>query len=137
VSTQLAVAEWHRAQRALRAAETLLESGLFADSVSRAYYATFHAARAALALRGALPSTHRGLRRTFGYELVNTGALEPEWARILAQLQDRREDADYDVSAEMSAELAAEIVNQARRFLHRMAGYLRSEGLDGRFINTD
>jgi uncharacterized protein (UPF0332 family) len=130
MTQELTMAEWRRSDRALRAAETLLNAGLPADSVSRAYYATLHAARAALSVRTSMPRTHGGVRRLFGSELVSTGEIEPEWAKILAHLQDRREDADYDVSAEMSEELAKEIVEQARRFRRRMEQFLAKAGFD-------
>lgn len=41
-------AEWQRGSQALGAAEVLRETGYLADAPSRAYYATLHAAKAAL-----------------------------------------------------------------------------------------
>jgi uncharacterized protein (UPF0332 family) len=52
------------------------------------------------------------VRRLFGRELVDTGEIEPEWAKILARLQDRREDADYDASARIEEDQARELVDQ-------------------------
>ena len=50
-----------RAEKALQAAKNLYEDELYEDSVSRAYYAMYHAAKAALALEGSSPKTHSGL----------------------------------------------------------------------------
>jgi len=47
-----ALKELARAKKALFAAKTLIEKGLFEDCVSRAYYAVLHAAKAALFLVG-------------------------------------------------------------------------------------
>ena len=43
-------AEWQRAAYALGAADVLQQAGYPADALSRAYYATLHAAKAALAV---------------------------------------------------------------------------------------
>jgi hypothetical protein len=129
MNQELISAEWRRSHEALQAAKTLLSAGLLEDSVSRAYYATFHAARAALLARNVTPRTHSGVRRLFGSELVGAGDIEPEWARVLGQLQDRREDADYDVSTRMSEDLAKEVVEQADRFRRRLGEFLAAQGV--------
>jgi len=53
-------AELERAKEALQAAENLCEDGLLADSVSRSYYAIFHAARAVMLTKEIDPDTHNG-----------------------------------------------------------------------------
>jgi hypothetical protein len=75
------------------------------------------------------PELTRGVRRLFGRELVDTGEIEPEWAKILARLQDRREDADYDASARIEEDQARELVDQSIRFIERMGEYLTSKGV--------
>ena len=70
--------EIKRAEKAWRAASTLFESGLYEDSVSRAYYAVLHAAKAALATFGMFPTTHRAVRRMFGFHLIKSSA-EKDW----------------------------------------------------------
>jgi uncharacterized protein (UPF0332 family) len=45
-----AAAHLERSRGALRSARTLLQADEVKDSISRAYYATFHAAKAALVL---------------------------------------------------------------------------------------
>lgn len=47
-----------RAHKALRAANLLLNEGLYEDCVSRAYYAVLHAAKAALVTVGEVPKSH-------------------------------------------------------------------------------
>lgn len=39
MNRNMVVAEWNRARESLRAAETLTRDGLYADAISRAYYA--------------------------------------------------------------------------------------------------
>jgi uncharacterized protein (UPF0332 family) len=45
MNRSIVLAEWHRARESLRAAETLTRDGLYADVISRAYYAILHSAR--------------------------------------------------------------------------------------------
>jgi hypothetical protein len=123
-------ADWSRAGTALKAAELLLEKGYLEDAVSRAYYSIFHAARAVLALKGTDARTHTGVRRLFGTELVSGGDVEPEWAKIFARAQTARQSADYDTITELPRERADDVVLMARRFVGRMAEYLRSRGVE-------
>ena len=48
MNRNMVVAEWIRARESLRAAQTLTRNGLYADAISRAYYAILHAAKAGL-----------------------------------------------------------------------------------------
>ena len=123
-------ADWRRAIKALRAAETLSDNGLPEDAVSRAYYAVLHAARAALMSKGVTARTHTGVRRQFGTELVGAGDIEAEWAKTLARVQSARESADYDTATDLPEQRAAEIVTQARRFVERLGKYLREQHID-------
>lgn len=129
MSKQQIVAEWRRAALAQAAAEALLDARLPEDAVSRAYYAVLHAARSVLFAHETVPRTHRGVRRLFGRELVDTGEIEPEWAKILARLQDRREDADYDAGVRIEQDQARELVDQSIRFIDRMGEYLTQKGV--------
>ena len=100
-----------------------------ADSVSRAYYAMNHAAKAALAVDDVVVATHEGLKRMFGLHLVRTGAVEREWAGHLHAALDQRVGADYDVSAKFTPDHAAVECDRAGRFIERMRVYLLSRGL--------
>jgi len=91
------VAEWNRAREALRAAETLIRDGLYADAISRAYYAILHAAKAALHVHDIVAESHPAVRRMFGLHLVKAGEIETEWSAYLTESLDDRLAADYDV----------------------------------------
>lgn len=72
-----AIAEWRRAQTSLRAAAVCLRNRCYADTVSLAYYAVFHSAKAALLIHsGTAGGTHGTVRMLFGQNLVRTGAIE-------------------------------------------------------------
>ncbi len=54
----------------LRTARHDLEGGFVRAAISRAYYAAFHAARAALLTEGESPKSHGGVRNRFGYHFI-------------------------------------------------------------------
>lgn len=106
------VAELRQAREALADARLLREGGGSVDGVvNRLYYACFHGARAVLYDRGEEPSSHAGVRRAFGQEVVLAGDVPREFGRLLSDLTDLRATADYEgVSPEVDVtELADEV----------------------------
>lgn len=77
MNRNMVAAEWSRARDAQRAAETLTRDGLYADAISRAYYAILHAAKAALHVHDIAAERHPAVRRMFGLHLVKPGKIEP------------------------------------------------------------
>lgn len=63
--------------------------------MSRAYYAAFYAAEAALLVLGETRSKHSGVLSAFGRLVVHDGGLDPEAWRLLRSLFNRRGEADY------------------------------------------
>ena len=115
--------ELARAGKSLRAAEMLLEHGLYEDAVSRAYYAVLHASKAALASLDIFPGTHQSVRRLFGLHLVKAQIVEREYATILTAEQEDRELSDYDITIAIGKERASQRVNDAQRFVSRIEDY--------------
>ena len=109
--------EIERGNEALRAAGELLRLDLYNDAVSRAYYAAYHWARAALFTRGLESRTHRGVIQLLGLHFVRKGILPPEAATLLAQLESSREAGDYAASVRFTAEEARAAFSQAESFI--------------------
>lgn len=120
--------ELERAGAAFKAAEALLALGLTADTVSRAYYAAFHVARALLLSRGLEAKTHSGLVHLLNTEFIRAGLLPSSFNRLFAGLQRTREYADYDAAATFSEDDARAEVEAARSFEMAATALLRSEG---------
>ena len=118
--------ELTRANKALLAARTLLESQLYQDCVSRSYYAVLHAAKAALTTVGVEPESHHAVRRMFGLHLVKSGKIEKEFAAILTAQQADREIGDYDIHIEIEKDTAAKRVRDAEKFVKRIEKYLQT-----------
>jgi uncharacterized protein (UPF0332 family) len=109
--------ELQAARDALRAAEVLIAADLPAHAVSRAYYATYHAASALLNSIGREARSHDGRRRLVAEHFVRPGLIEAKFSRLLTRIAGDRNDADYNVSAPFSHEDAEEDTLQAREFV--------------------
>jgi uncharacterized protein (UPF0332 family) len=110
----LAADEIRRARGGLAEARALLEIGSLEGTASRLYYAAFHAARAALAVRGMHAKTHSGqtnlYERTFGA------------APLFGQLLDMRARADYGRDPfDVTAAALSEWAGQTEGFVDRCA----------------
>ena len=128
MNRNMVVAEWNRARESLRAAETLTRDGLYADAISRAYYAILHGAKAALHVHDIAAESHPAVRRMFGLHLVKTGEIEPEWSAHLTESLDDRLAADYDVETYFSKKEARGECRRTGEFIKRIKRYLLKNG---------
>ena len=124
MNRDLVIAEWRRARESLGAAVTYESASYCADSISRAYYAAFHAAKAALWLDDIEPSTHQGVISRFGEHIVVTHYVEREWGRELNPLAKLRNDADYEVEMVFGEADARDAYQRAAAFLDRIRALL-------------
>lgn len=113
-----------KARSKLRVARDLVQREEWDDAVSRAYYAAFHAAQAALLTEGQPGTTHRGVLTLFGLLLVKTGKVERKWGRVLANLKDNRETGDYEAMSWIDAETAQRAVEEAAGFIEAVGAHI-------------
>lgn len=113
-----------RADRYLASAELLHAHGDPESAVSRAYYAMFFAAEAALLTRQLAFSSHKGVIAAFGEHFVKTGAFPASMGRDLARAHDKRLVGDYDAKPGITPESAAELVDAARAFVTRIRAHM-------------
>lgn len=123
--------ELARAEQAVQAARALLDLGLHADSVSRAYYAAFHCLRALLLSRGVDAKTHAGAIHVFNTEFVRAGLFASSHNRLLAGIQRSRELADYDAAVTFSKEDSEACMRDADAFRADVLTLLRREKWTG------
>ncbi len=113
-----------KAHTACSSARALLELGDMDGAASRAYYAMFDAARAALLASGAsaepnINRTHSGLIGTFGNHLVKNGPVPKEVGRLLNRAHEIRLVADYTGDSVEPVDARA-MVEQAEVFVATM-----------------
>ena len=123
----LVIAEWWRARESLGAAATYESAGYYADSISRAYYAVMHAARAALQIYGVSVARHSSLGGLFGQHIVRRGLVEAPWSREIGRLSNLRIDADYNVTQKFGEADARAAYQRAAAFLDRIREFLTSQ----------
>ena len=118
-------AHLEKAIKRLRVAERLLQEGEYEDAVSRAYYAMYHAAKAALSTLNVFPKTHEGTLKEFGLKLIKERKLPKELGIIFSDARSLRETADYAITSVIGVEDARWSVGAAERFLKQVAEYLK------------
>lgn len=118
-----------KARQKARVAGDLLKTKEWDDSVSRAYYAAFHAAQAVLLTEGQHAESHRGLITLFGLLLVKTGKFDKKWGKFLANLKDDREASDYEALSWIDEATARRAVTEAGEFISAVERYLSGLGV--------
>jgi uncharacterized protein (UPF0332 family) len=120
------VADLGRSRQELAAAKLLADHGFPAQAVSRAYYAAFYAAEAALSRHSETRSKHAGVIAAVGRILVRERGLDPEAGRVLRSLFERRSRADYNAEGVPEAE-GSRAVSDATFVVETIAAWLTSE----------
>ena len=126
MNKELVISEWRRARESLGAAATYEREGYYADSISRAYYAVMHAARAALQVYGVSVARHHTLGGLFGQYIVKRGLVEAPWSKKIGRLSNLRFDADYNVTQRFGEADARDAYQRAVAFLNRIRAFLTS-----------
>jgi len=121
----IAKAHLEKAVERLRVAEKLFRDGDYEDAVSRAYYAMYHAARAALSTVNVFPKTHEGVVSEFGRKFVLTGVFPKELGINLANAKAARETYEYSVMATVGKSEAEAILSNGQRFVNAIKKRLK------------
>ena len=117
-----------KADTKLEVAKRLFKSGDYDDSISRAYYAVFHATQALLLTEGQRGVTHKGALTLFGLLFVKTGKFNKNLGRYLANLKDDRESGDYEIFSYIDKETASTGIDEAKEFIDEAKSYLKKLG---------
>jgi uncharacterized protein (UPF0332 family) len=116
-----------RAQEELETASENIAHGRYRAAVSRAYYAVFYMASAALFSQSIERAKHAGVESAFSQFLVKEGHIEPAYSRLYQRARRQREEADYaDVSVDEAT--ARQILGDARLFVERVERFLHDIG---------
>ena len=115
--TKEIVANLERAEQSIQAAKELASKGYYDFAASRAYYAAFYAATAALINEGVESSKHSGVIASIHQRFVKTGKMDKECGQDLNWLFELRNVGDYGVTVHVSEEDAQRAIQAAERFL--------------------
>ncbi|HEY7075512.1 MAG TPA: HEPN domain-containing protein [Solirubrobacteraceae bacterium] len=112
-----------RGREELRAARALLDTGFPSQALTRAYFAGFHAAAAALMTTGESPPTEAGVLAAFSRRASSNGHFAADDARALRKLFEDRNDVDYALAeapvheAQQAVDAAEQLVASVSRFV--------------------
>jgi uncharacterized protein len=106
-------------------ARLLADNGFEAQTVSRAHFAAFFAAEAAMLALGETRSKRSGLISAFVRLLVRSGQLDEETGRLLRSLFERRNEADY-APVDVPLEEADAAIRDAERVVSAVEAWLET-----------
>ena len=114
------------AQRSLEAAKVLMVQGFFGYAASRAYYAMFYVAEAALLGMDLAFSKHSAVHAAFGQHFVKTGKAPREFGRFLSRGMEVRHAGDYGKGPPVTEEQADEQLSRAQQMIEWARKLLQS-----------
>jgi uncharacterized protein (UPF0332 family) len=117
-----------KADESLAVADGLLAQQHHEFAASRAYYAMFYAAQAALLLRNMQFAKHSAVIARFNREFVKSGVFAPSLFKALEKGFTLRNQGDYGILP-LEPDEAASLLVQARDFLVTVRAFLEREGL--------
>ncbi len=118
-----------KAKEKLEGATVLLERSILDDSVSRAYYAVFHAISAVLFTKGLSFSSHSQTIGKFNKEFIHAGIFPKSYSTEIHFLFDKREAGDYDIDSSIDIRIATRCLSSANEIVSSIEQYLISENL--------
>ena len=122
-ATEIA-ANLERAEQSIRAAQELTAGDFYDFAASRAYYAAFYAATAALLGQGLDLSKHSGVIAAIHQRFIKTGKLSKDQGKELNWLFELRNVGDYGVTVHVSQPDAARAIQAADSFLQAIKSLL-------------
>lgn len=110
----------NKAQKFLRSAAVLIELEDFDSTASRAYFAMFYAAQAALYQETQAVSSKHGIRSAFINRFVENGPLPERAGDVLQRASELQEMGDYAYDFSVSQEDAEFILSEAEAFVNSL-----------------
>lgn len=117
-----------KAERALAAADRLLQDGDADFAVSRAYYGYFYIAEALLLSQGLEFTRHGQVVAQYGLHFAKNSRLDVRFHRLLDRAFSLRQRADYDAAASLDGEIVGDLIEEGREFLRAAQIWLEEHG---------
>ena len=115
-----------KALECLADATALLEKSRYTASVSRSYYAMFHAAQAALLSEEIDAYTHTGVNVQFQKTFIKTGKFPVIFGKTFSKILDQRLKSDYEIGFKASPDDAKHTFEEASGFVTSIRNFLTS-----------
>lgn len=109
----------------IKTAKILLKNHKYRDTISRAYYAVYYAAKAFLLSYGQDPHTHKGVDILFRQFCATHKKPEISFAKMLSVMREARLNADYREKVRITKQDAKETIDMARAFLKEIRSLIK------------
>ena len=116
-----------KAHDKLETARINFSNGKYDDTVSRCYYAVYHAMNAALISKGFSFSSHAHTIGVFNREFVKTGVFPKYFSEIIQGLFEDRQSGDYDFDSWIDEPTVRESIENAATIVTGIAQFLEGE----------
>lgn len=113
-----------QAERCLKSAETLADTGDYKGAANRSYYAIFHSMRSILALEKVDFSKHSGVSAYFRKAYIKSEIFDVELSDIIKNAFEIRNDSDYEDYYILSKEEVLEQIQEAEFFYCKIKEYI-------------
>jgi len=117
--------EMEKGDSALEEAQILFDNEKYDGAVSRAYYAVFHYACAALLSKGLEARSHQGMQRLFHLHFIRTKIFSDRAGLILSHAQKAREEADYYPEISFTKAIAKERLDEVKMLIKQIRSHLK------------
>ena len=108
----------------LKTARIDFDNERYDDSVSRSYYAVFHAISAVLLSKGLHFSSHSQTIGAFNKEFIKSKEFPASFTKIIEKLFNERQTGDYDFETYLDADVAKEDLEEAEKIIDACETYL-------------
>lgn len=116
-----------KAERAIRAAEVLLDAGVPDFAFGRAYYAMFYSLQALLFENGIRFRKHGSVHAALAEHFTRKGIIDARFHRMIVGAYEDRIAGDYTVEVDFEAADVKERIAEAREFLRMIEGKLEAQ----------
>ncbi len=117
--------ELQKSDECITSSELSLKERLYNSSVSSAYYAVLHAAKAVLLTQNIEVFSHNGIIHKFALNFVKEGIFDKRFSKLFGRLRKAREDGEYKTTVIYTKEESLLRIKEAREFIKEMRKFLK------------
>jgi len=117
-------AMYSKAREKLKTARIDFDNERYDDSVSRSYYAVYHAISAVLLSKGLHFSSYGQTLGAFNKEFIKSKEFPASLTKVIEKLFNGRQMGDYDIESDIDADTAKEDLEEAEKIIDTGETYL-------------
>ena len=116
-----------RANESIKAAELMLENGMYISAMNRIYYSMFYAVQALLVLKESAFSKHGQVKGFFNKEFIKTGVFPKDFGKLFNTVFEYRQKFDYVDLIIPEEELISDYISKANIFIQQITEFIKDQ----------